>query len=241
MYRIIRETIAFNGMNPVSYPSESQPEYDPYKSIRVQMVYEQIERRGVVDQRVLRAMTDVPRHLFVPEELLPQAYADSPLQIGSGQTISQPYIVALMTELLDLQPGDHVLEVGAGSGYQTAILAELAAEVIGLERLPELAQLAEARLRSLGYQNITIHVIDGSEGFPEAAPYDAILVAAAAPTAPKPLIEQLAEGGRLVIPVGDTFDQMLERLTRRGKAIHRERLTPVRFVPLIGRHGQKGG
>jgi protein-L-isoaspartate(D-aspartate) O-methyltransferase len=130
-----------------------------------------------------------------------------------------------------------VLEVGVGSGYQTAILAELATEVIGLERIAELAQSAQSRLRSLGYHNVTIHIIDGSEGFAEAAPYDAILVAAAAPTTPKPLIEQLAEGGRLVLPVGDTLDQMLERLTRRGRAIHRERLTPVRFVPLIGRHG----
>lgn len=225
----------------MSYQPESQPDSDPYGHIRAQMVHEQIERRGVADRGVLRAMTDVPRHLFVPEEQLFQAYTDAPLPIGYGQTISQPYIVALMTELLSLQPGDRVLEVGVGSGYQTAILAELAAEVIGLERLPELAQLAEDRLMSMGYQNIVIHVIDGSEGFPEAAPYDAVLVAAAAPTVPRPLIEQLAEGGRLVLPVGGSYDQMLERLTRRGKAIHCERLTPVRFVPLVGRHGFKGG
>jgi len=204
------------------------------------MVYEQIEGRGITDHRVLRAIGKVPRHLFVPEHLRQQAYADGPLPIGSGQTISQPYIVALMTELLHLQPSDRVLEVGAGSGYQTAILAELAAEVNGVERLPELAQLATGRLSSMGYQNVTIHVTDGSEGFPNAAPYDAILVAAAAPTVPKPLIEQLGEGGRLVIPVGGTYDQVIERLTREGKAIHRERLTPVRFVPLIGKHGFKG-
>lgn len=225
----------------MSYSSEQQPAPDLYRQIRIQMVYEQIERRGVADPRVLRAMTDVPRHLFVPEDLLPQAYSDGPLPIGAGQTISQPYIVALMTELLLLQPYDRVLEVGVGSGYQTAILAELSAEVIGLERIPELAQLAEVRLTAMGYQNVTIHIVDGTEGFPEAAPYDAILVAAAAPSAPTPLIEQLAEGGRLVLPVGDTFDQTLERLKRRGKAIHRERLTPVRFVPLIGKHGFKSG
>jgi protein-L-isoaspartate(D-aspartate) O-methyltransferase len=221
----------------VSYLSEQQPQPDPYEAVRTQMVDEQIAHRGVVDQRVLQAMRDVPRHLFVPGELVPHAYTDGPLQIGSGQTISQPYIVALMTELLRLAPGDRVLEVGVGSGYQTAILAELAVEVIGLERIAELAQTAQARLRSLGYHNVIIHITDGSEGFAETAPYDAILVAAAAPTTPRPLIEQLGEGGRLVLPVGDTLDQMLERLTRRGRAIHRERLTPVRFVPLIGRHG----
>ncbi|MBN1313044.1 MAG: protein-L-isoaspartate(D-aspartate) O-methyltransferase [Anaerolineae bacterium] len=204
------------------------------------MVREQIEGRGVTEPRILQAMTRVPRHLFVPEDLHQQAYSDGPLPIGSGQTISQPYIVALMTELLNVQPGDRVLEIGVGSGYQTAILAELAAVVIGVERLPDLAQMAESRLRSMGYQNVSVHVTDGSEGLPEAAPYDAILVAAAAPNVPKPLIEQLAEGGRLVIPVGGTYDQVIERLTREGKAIHRERLTPVRFVPLIGKHGFKG-
>lgn len=233
----MEETTVFNRVNSVSFSPKPQPEIDRYGLLRSRMVYEQIERRGVTDRRVLQAMTDVPRHLFVPEELLPQAYTDGPLPIGLGQTISQPYIVALMTELLQVGSSDRVLEIGVGSGYQTAILAELAAEVIGLERLPGLAKLAETRLRSMGYQNVTVHIIDGSEGFPETAPYDVILAAAAAPTVPRPLIEQLAEGGRLVIPVGDTFDQVIERLTRRGKAIRRERLTPVRFVPLIGKHG----
>ncbi|MBN1428447.1 MAG: protein-L-isoaspartate(D-aspartate) O-methyltransferase [Anaerolineae bacterium] len=204
------------------------------------MVYEQIESRGIVDKSVLRAIGKVPRHLFVPENMRPQAYTDGPLPIGSGQTISQPYIVAFMTELLHLQSNDRVLEVGVGSGYQSAILAELSAEVIGLERLPDLAQQAEARLLSMGYRNVAVHVTDGSEGFSSEAPYNAILVAAAAPSVPQPLIEQLAEGGRLVIPVGGTYEQVIERLTRQGKAIHRERLTAVRFVPLIGKHGFKG-
>jgi protein-L-isoaspartate(D-aspartate) O-methyltransferase len=166
------------------------------------------------------------------------AYADGAYPIGEGQTISQPYIVALMTQLLKVQPTDRVLEIGVGSGYQTAVLAELANEVIGVERIPALAQEAEARLHEMGYQNLAVHVGDGTEGFAQAAPYDAILAAAVAPTIPEPLIEQLADGGRLVIPVGDhDDDQYIERVYRRGKTLHIEKLTPVRFVRLIGKHG----
>ncbi|HEC23942.1 MAG TPA: protein-L-isoaspartate(D-aspartate) O-methyltransferase [Chloroflexi bacterium] len=201
------------------------------------MVQEQLIRRGITDERVLKAMGTVPRHLFVPPRLRHLAYDDSPLPIGAGQTISQPFMVALMTQLLRPAPDDRVLEIGVGSGYQTAVLAELVREVIGLERIPELAEQARKKLEEMGYRNVTIHVADGSAGFPEAAPYDGILVAAAAPRIPEALLEQLAEGGRLVIPVGDAYDQMLERAWRQGGSIHIERLVPVRFVPLIGRFG----
>jgi protein-L-isoaspartate(D-aspartate) O-methyltransferase len=241
MCRIMEERSHFLKVHSVSQQTGPEHKEDPYGPLRSKMVYEQIACRGVTDLRVLDVMASVPRHLFVPDDVRQQAYSDGPLLIGSGQTISQPYIVGVMTELLGLQPGDRVLEVGVGSGYQTAILARLASWVIGLERIPELARLADARLRALDYHNVTIHVTDGSVGFAEDAPYDAILVAAAAPAVPGPLVEQLGEGGRLVIPVGDSYDQVIERLTREGKAIHRERLMSVRFVPLIGKYGFKGG
>lgn len=216
-------------------------ETNDFTSARERMVDYQIAKRGIADERVLAAMLKTPRHLFVPEHLHHLAYQDGPLPIGSGQTISQPYIVALMTALLNLKGDERVLEVGVGSGYQTAILAELACEVIGLERIPELADTARERLESLGYSNVAVHVGDGSEGYSEAAPYDAILVAAAAPRAPEPLIMQLAEGGRLVLPIGSSFEQLLERIERRGEALHHERLIPVRFVPLVGRYGFSSG
>jgi protein-L-isoaspartate(D-aspartate) O-methyltransferase len=201
------------------------------------MVRSQLASRDIWDERVLLVMEQVPRHRFLPDDLHPYAYDDGPLPIGQGQTISQPYIVALMTQLVRPGPGDRILEIGTGSGYQAAVLAALAGEVIGLERIPWLAEEAEARLRALGYANVSIHVADGSLGFPEKAPYDGILVAAAAPRIPEALLEQLAEGGRLVIPVGDSKEQMLERAWRRGGSTHIERLVPVRFVPLIGAAG----
>ena len=204
------------------------------------MVWQQIARRGVQSPVVLRAMMRVPRHLFVPPEFRSQAYADNPLPIGSGQTISQPYIVAWMTELLELRQYDRVLEIGVGSGYQTAILAQVAGQVIGLERIPVLADQARARLASLGLGSVEVIVADGSEGYLEKAPYNGILAAAATPHIPRPLLEQLAEGGRLVLPVGDLFEQTLERVTRRGDSFHIERLGGVRFVPLIGTHGFMG-
>ena len=209
------------------------------ESLRDEMVDSQIANRGITDQRVLGAMRTVPRHAFVPAEFHHVAYADSPLPIGSGQTITQPYIVALMTELLELEGSETVLEVGTGSGYQAAVLAELAREVHTIERHPSLARLAEANLRELGYENVHVHVGDGSKGLPEHAPYDGIIVTAAAPEAPAPLLEELKELGRLVIPVGSRGNQYLERWRRRGDRFEHENVLSVTFVPLIGDEGWK--
>ncbi len=201
------------------------------------MVQEQIVARGIRAPRVLEAMRRVPRHLFVPEAYRSSAYEDHPLPIGHGQTISQPFIVAYMTELLDLPPDAKVLEIGTGSGYQAAVLAYLAREVHTIERFPPLAKTAQHRLEVLGFDNVTVHVGDGSHGLPEHAPFDGILVAASAPKVPTALLAQLAEGGRLVIPVGARGMQHLERWTRRENAFHQEVLDAVAFVPLIGAHG----
>ena len=211
---------------------------DELKALREQMVVTQIERRGVKDPRVLRAMREVPRHIFVPVEARSFAYADSPIQIGLGQTISQPYIVGLMTELLRLSPTDKVLEVGTGSGYQAAVLGELAAEVHTIERYADLAVEAEAHLSDLGYDNIHIHSGDGTLGYPPAAPYDRILVTAASPYVPSALKEQLADGGRLVIPVGKRYSsQILEIYDRKGDDFIAIKHISVVFVPLIGKDG----
>jgi protein-L-isoaspartate(D-aspartate) O-methyltransferase len=205
------------------------------------MVKHQIAARGVRDPRVLEAMARVPRHHFVPESLADRAYDDSPLPIGEGQTISQPYMVAWMTELLGIGENDKVLEIGTGSGYQAAILCELAAQVISIEKFPDLAREAGERLASLGYRNIAIHVGDGTLGWPQEAPYDGIIVTAGAPSVPQPLLEQLADGGRLVIPVGSSGMQMLNVIKRKGNDYQaREEGTCV-FVPLIGKHGWKRG
>ncbi len=202
------------------------------------MVEEQIKARGVRDPRVLAAMQRVPRHLFVPERYRAQAYDDYPLPIGYGQTISQPFIVAYMTERLALPPEAKVLEIGTGSGYQAAVLAHLAREVHTIERLPELAEAARQRLRALGYDNIQVHQGDGSRGLPEHAPYDGIVVTAAAPKVPAALLEQLAPGGRLVVPVGSRGAQYLEVWERRDDGTFvRKILEPVAFVPLIGTEG----
>lgn len=208
-----------------------------YAALRERMVEEQIHARGVRDPRVLDALRRIPRHQFVPTAYRHLAYSDGPLPIGHGQTISQPYIMARMTELLTLTGDEKVLEIGTGSGYQAAVLGLLAREVHTVERIPALAQAAAQRLAELGLSNITVHIGDGSQGWPEHAPYDAILVTAAAPTVPQPLLDQLAEGGRLVIPVGDRGVQYLERWTRRRGAFQRQRLEPVAFVPLVGEHG----
>lgn len=212
---------------------------DEYALMRKRMVEEQIVARGIHDPRVLAAMGSVPRHCFVPVDDLAWAYADGPLPIGYGQTISQPYIVALMTELLELEANDRVLEVGTGSGYQAAVLGELVAEVHTIEVVLELAQQAEITLKRLGYSHIHVHSGDGSSGWLESVPYNKILVAAAAPDTPKPLLDQLGEGGRLVIPVGNRSVQQLEVWKRTGQKFRRQINLDVCFVPLRGQYGWK--
>ncbi|RUM88159.1 MAG: protein-L-isoaspartate O-methyltransferase [Thermodesulfatator sp.] len=212
-------------------------ETDPYRRARERMVEAQIAARGITDARVLAAMRKVPRHLFVDEALWDQAYADHPLPIGEGQTISQPYIVALMTEALELKGNEKVLEVGTGSGYQAAILAELARWVYSIERHPRLLERARRVLEALGYTNIILRLGDGSKGWPEVAPFEAIIVTAAGPKVPEPLLEQLAEGGRLVMPVGDMWSQYLVKVVKKGGRFHRQTLEPVRFVKLVGEYG----
>lgn len=203
-----------------------------FKALRYEMVKRQIEARGVKDSSVIAAMRKVERHKFVPRELQALAYNDSPLPIGEGQTISQPYIVALMTELLELDGYEKVLEIGTGSGYQAAILAELAESVFTIEILPTLAERASKLLKELGYKNIFVKCGDGYLGIPEKAPFDAIIVTCAPPEIPKALVEQLAEGGRMVIPVGEGYQEL--KLVRKleGKTLI-ENIAPVRFVPMI--------
>ncbi len=215
------------------------PEKDLYRRARERMVSQQIAARGITDERVLAAMRKVPRHLFVEEALRDQAYADHPLPIGEGQTISQPYIVALMTQALELKGPEKVLEVGTGSGYQTAILAELARWVYSIERYPRLLERARRVLEALGYTNVILKLGDGTRGWPEAAPFEAIIVTAAGPRVPEPLLEQLAEGGRLVMPVGDEWSQYLVRVVKKGGKFYRQTLEPVRFVKLVGEYGFK--
>jgi len=209
---------------------------------RDRMVRELIERRGVRDPRVLAAMREVPRHLFVREHLMSQAYGDHALPIGEAQTISQPFIVARMTEILELDAARHkVLEVGTGSGYQTAILARLARWVYSLERIPELAHQAIRRMRQLGILNVKIQAFDGTVGWSDVAPFDRILVTAGAPVAPRPLLEQLGSGGRLLVPEGDRRRQRLVLYERIGRKVRRQELDEVAFVPLLGRHGWEAG
>jgi protein-L-isoaspartate(D-aspartate) O-methyltransferase len=216
-------------------------EDDYYSRLRSNMVKHQIAARGVKDPHVLGAMSRVPRHFFVPDSLAERAYEDSPLPIGEGQTISQPYMVAWMTELLEVDEDSRVLEIGTGSGYQAAILCELAAEVISIEKYPDLAREAGERLRSLAYGNITIHVGDGTLGWPQQAPYDGIMVTAGAPSVPQPLLEQLADGGRLVIPVGPSGMQMLNLIRRKGNDYVASEEGTCVFVPLVGKLGWKRG
>ncbi len=208
-----------------------------YEVARRKMVETQIAGRGVRDERVLQIMRAIPRHLFVEEAMWDQAYNDYPLPIGEKQTISQPYIVALMTEALALKPKDRVLEIGTGSGYQTAILAGLAEWVYSVERIRALAVKARKVLDLLHLYNVSIRIGDGTLGWEEHRPYDAVLVTAGAPDTPQTLVDQLADGGRLVIPVGDRYSQTLWRLTRKGEDLQREDLGGCRFVDLLGRHG----
>jgi len=201
------------------------------------MVQEQIIARGINDPRVIAALRKVPRHLFVDPGIVNRAYHDSALPIGDKQTLSQPYMAARMTEALGLIGNEKVLEVGTGSGYQTALLAELCFNVFSVEKIRALSRKARTLLDRLEYQNIALHVGDGTIGWSEHAPYDAIIVTAGAPAAPKPLLEQLADGGRLVIPVGDEQGQILLRVTRAGVAIKEEQLGECKFVKLFGKYG----
>lgn len=208
-----------------------------FEAQRREMVALQIRDRGVRSERVLAAMSAVPRHEFVPANQTAAAYSDQALPIGEGQTISQPYVVAAMTQALSLTGSERVLEIGGGSGYQAAVLSLLAREVIAIEFVPQLADAARERLARLGYANVRVEQGDGSLGWPPGAPYDAILVAAAAPDIPAPLVAQLAQGGRLVIPVGRADEQNLLCAVKRGDQIMRESLFACRFVPLRGRYG----
>lgn len=204
---------------------------------RERMVAEQLEARGIQDPRVLEAMRRVPRHLFVEASLQERAYDDNPLPIGERQTISQPYMVAIMTEALGVRPGARLLEVGTGSGYQAAVLAELGAHVITLERIPLLAERARRILRALGYENVRVEVADGTLGWAADAPYDGILVAAGAPGIPRPLVQQLGEAGCLVLPMGEDDLQSLVRLRRGPGGLVEEYLGECRFVKLLGCYG----
>jgi len=206
---------------------------------RLQMVERQLVARGIKDERVLAAMRKVPRHLFVPEKFRDSAYDDGPLSIGEGQTISQPYMVALMTECLELKADSRVLEIGTGSGYQTAILAELAKWVYTVERIPTLLFRAQQLLTQLGYDSIKFKLGDGSYGWQEESPFDAIIVTAGAPEISPVLVEQLNEGGVMVIPVGSRYSQMLYRVVKRGGKVEKKECTLCIFVPLIGDHGWK--
>jgi protein-L-isoaspartate(D-aspartate) O-methyltransferase len=205
-----------------------------FKARREQMVETQIKARGIKDGRLLKAMLQVERHKFVPDRLQGQAYEDHPLPIGEGQTISQPYIVALMTELLDLKGNEKVLEIGTGSGYQAAVLAELAGKVYTIEIIDTLARSAKERLQRLGYGTVEVRAGDGYRGWPEAAPFDAIIVTAAPDHIPQPLIDQLKEGGRLVLPIGTYPNQELKKIIKKSGKLEISDILPVLFVPMTG-------
>ncbi len=201
------------------------------------MVETQIVERGIKDKSVIEAMKKVPRHLFVPEDIIEDAYDDRALPIGYGQTISQPYIVALMTELLELKGDEKVLEIGTGSGYQAAILGELVKEVHTIERVEALAEEARKKFEKLGYKNIKVYIKDGTEGLPEEAPFDRIIITAATPKIPDPLVSQLKEGGIIVAPVGERYSQYMLKAEKKEGKLDEHYLIPVAFVPLIGKYG----
>ncbi|MBN1918855.1 MAG: protein-L-isoaspartate(D-aspartate) O-methyltransferase [Verrucomicrobia bacterium] len=210
---------------------------DSFDAQRADMVEGQLRRHGIRSERVLDVMGRVPREAFVPDRHRAFAYADNALPVEHGQSISQPYMVALMTQALELEGPERVLEIGTGTGYQAAVLAALCAAVYSVERIPELAETARTRLADQGIANVTITVGDGTCGWPEHAPYDGIIVTAGAPKAPQPLLNQLAAGGRLVIPVGDRVSQMLKAFTKRADGIREQDLCACKFVPLLGAHG----
>lgn len=208
-----------------------------YVTLRERMIDNQLRQNGIYDSRVLEAMASVPRHRFVPEGLRHAAYADTPLPIGFGQTISQPLMVAIMLQAAELEWHERVLDIGTGSGYQAALLSRLVHEVVTIEIVPELADQARSTLAGLGARNVTVIAGDGSLGWPASAPYNAILVAAGAPAVPEPLVEQLTDGGRLIIPVGGRHSQMLQRIVKTAEGVHTEDLDLCAFVPLVGKYG----
>lgn len=210
-----------------------------YAELRRKMVEQQLMRRGIENPKVLDVFRKIERHKFIPEELKPSAYADHPVPIGEGQTISQPYIVALMTEYLDLIGEEKVLEIGTGSGYQTVILAELAKEIFTIERFEGLVKKAEALFCELGYTNIKVKLGNGTLGWPEEAPFDRIMVTAASPRIPLPLAEQLKEGGKLILPLGESFSQILTLVEKRENKLNYQQICGCVFVPLVGKYGYK--
>jgi protein-L-isoaspartate(D-aspartate) O-methyltransferase len=239
-FSIILLTVAVAGCSAnENKPAVGEDEDEIMQKRLDRMVESQIESRGVTDPAVLNAMSKTPRWKFVPEDLKHRAFEDNPLPIGYGQTISQPYIVAYMTEALLLKPDDRVLEIGTGSGYQAAVLAEIANEVYTVEIIPELGENAADTLSELGYENVHVKIGDGYEGWTEHAPFDAIIVTCAPDHIPQPLLDQLADGGRLVIPVGGTYPQELQRITRVGDEYETEFLTSVLFVPMTGEAEEK--
>lgn len=224
----------------MSFPRTSKGQPDGFEMVRSAMVERLRQHYKIADERVLGIMEHLPRHLFVPDALRPQAYKDNALPISGGQTISQPYIVAKMSELLELTGTEKVLEIGSGTGYQTAVLAGLARKVFAIERLPHLVDEASGRLQMLGTRNVTLKTADGTTGWDAYHPYEAILVAAGGPSIPEPLVKQLKVGGRMVIPVGDDQrKQMLVRVTRTAAGFAQENFGPCAFVPLIGEFGWK--
>ena len=212
--------------------AENEAPQESFSMKRDEMIEKQLKSRGIHDPRILAAMRKVERHRFVHSLLQPLAYSDGPLPIGHQQTISQPYIVAYMTEALELKSGDRVLEIGTGSGYQAAILAEIAKEVYSIEIIPELAEEAKAKLEELGYRNVTVKHGDGYQGWPEHEPFDAIIVTAAPPKIPQKLVDQLKVGGRMIVPVGEYYQELV-LITKTDKGVDKKSMIPVRFVPMV--------
>jgi protein-L-isoaspartate(D-aspartate) O-methyltransferase len=236
---IYRDTMRMIHSRAVEEARKIRPGEERFAVQRAEMIEQQLRRRGITDGAVLAAMAALTRHEFVPEAYRQQAYSDAPLPIGEGQTISQPYIVAVMTAALRLCGTERVLEIGTGCGYQAALLSALAREIFSVECRPRLAAAAAQRLTRLGFLNVHVHCGDGTLGLPEFAPFDAILAAAGAPGVPAPLVGQLAEGGRMVLPVGGAEHQELQLIERRNGVLHTSLLEACRFVPLVGHHGWK--
>jgi protein-L-isoaspartate(D-aspartate) O-methyltransferase len=237
MYRglaILLSVAVFQSVDPTAAQAEAD-----FDRQRQEMVTRQLRARDITDARVLSAMHTVPRHRFVPKALQLLAYRDTPLPIGHGQTISQPYMVALMSQVLSVRPGQRILEIGTGSGYQAAVLAEMDVQVFSIEIVPELGRQALRTLHSLGYENIRVKIGDGYQGWPDHSPFDAIIVTCAPTRIPEPLKAQLAEGGRMVIPTGEEGEQQLLLLVKQNDEIKQEKIVDVRFVPMVNRQGKR--